>query len=474
MGRAKLTKEGWVAQARKVHSNHYDYSLVKELKYSARVKIICPTHGVFEQMENNHRNGAGCPTCGVKARSQARALRIEDVILRAKAVHKGEFEYPAEQVIKNNRSMLNFFCSVHGWQTQMVYAHLQGHGCPKCRYAKAHEHTRLKKEEVVSRARKIHGETYKYPGAYLSMHENMKIECAEHGVFLQTPSNHLKGSICPKCSARQKTSIGEQEVAEYVDGIVKMESNVRGVISPFEVDVWAPEQRVAIEYHGLYWHTDERTGREKHRRKYERAKEEGVTLVQIFSDEWENNREAVKMRLAAILGVCTKYDARKLTVTSPDKKRTRTFLEGRHTQGAGTSLSYSYALEQDGEIIALATFGKSRFKNSGWELLRYCSIGRVRGGISRLVTAFVREHSPEVLISYADLRWGRGDAYGAAGFELDSITEPDYWWTDGVERVARYRMQAHIVGAPEKEYAAQKGLLRITGVGHAKWVYKHA
>lgn len=48
----------------KIHNYKYNYSLIEEgSKVFEKVKIICSEHGVFEQLLNNHKNGAGCPTC---------------------------------------------------------------------------------------------------------------------------------------------------------------------------------------------------------------------------------------------------------------------------------------------------------------------------------------------------------------------------------------------------------------------------
>jgi hypothetical protein len=47
-----------------IHGNKYDYSLVEYINYSSTIKIICPEHGVFEQMAGNHYyRGCGCPKC---------------------------------------------------------------------------------------------------------------------------------------------------------------------------------------------------------------------------------------------------------------------------------------------------------------------------------------------------------------------------------------------------------------------------
>ena len=56
-------KDAFIAKARTVHNNKYDYSLVEYVNAHKKVKILCPEHGVFEQNANNHLNGQGCPVC---------------------------------------------------------------------------------------------------------------------------------------------------------------------------------------------------------------------------------------------------------------------------------------------------------------------------------------------------------------------------------------------------------------------------
>ena len=38
----------------------------------------------------------------------------------------------------------------------------------------------------------------------LQIQTKIKIKCKTHGIFEQTPKNHLKGQICPKCSKGYK------------------------------------------------------------------------------------------------------------------------------------------------------------------------------------------------------------------------------------------------------------------------------
>ena len=50
----RLTIEEFIIKSNKVHNNKYDYSLVKYKNNHTPVKIICPIHGIFEQIPNNH------------------------------------------------------------------------------------------------------------------------------------------------------------------------------------------------------------------------------------------------------------------------------------------------------------------------------------------------------------------------------------------------------------------------------------
>ena len=52
----------------------------------------------------------------------------------------------------------------------------------------------------ISKANSVHKNKYNYDKSiYENSNLKIKIECVEHGYFMQTPSNHLKGQGCPKC-----------------------------------------------------------------------------------------------------------------------------------------------------------------------------------------------------------------------------------------------------------------------------------
>jgi len=60
----RSTKEEFIAKARMVHGDRYDYSLVEYVTSATKVRIICPDHGLFLQIPNDHiHQRSGCPDC---------------------------------------------------------------------------------------------------------------------------------------------------------------------------------------------------------------------------------------------------------------------------------------------------------------------------------------------------------------------------------------------------------------------------
>lgn len=68
----RLTQEEFIARAREVHGDKYNYSKVNYVNSSIKVCIICPKHGEFWQRPNTHMFGHGCPKC----KNEAISLRM--------------------------------------------------------------------------------------------------------------------------------------------------------------------------------------------------------------------------------------------------------------------------------------------------------------------------------------------------------------------------------------------------------------
>lgn len=62
-GKKKKTTEEFVQNAKEIHGVKYSYDKVNYVNNSTKVVITCETHGNFEQTPKNHLNGKGCDRC---------------------------------------------------------------------------------------------------------------------------------------------------------------------------------------------------------------------------------------------------------------------------------------------------------------------------------------------------------------------------------------------------------------------------
>lgn len=64
----RVGNDEFIRRSIEVHGDKYDYSQVEYKNNSEKVVIVCPEHGVFEQMPSSHMNGSECPSCGSEKR----------------------------------------------------------------------------------------------------------------------------------------------------------------------------------------------------------------------------------------------------------------------------------------------------------------------------------------------------------------------------------------------------------------------
>lgn len=127
----KLTTEEFAKKAKEIHGDKYDYSLVDYKGYDKKIKIICSTHGVFEQSPDSHLRGQACPVCGKEKLSMLFSFPQEQLIKRAKEIHGDKYDYSLVDY-KNNKTKIKIICPIHGIFEQVPVNHLRGSGCPIC------------------------------------------------------------------------------------------------------------------------------------------------------------------------------------------------------------------------------------------------------------------------------------------------------------------------------------------------------
>lgn len=197
---AKYSNEKIIEQFREIHGDLYDYSLLEYQGDKSKVKIICRKHGVFTQWVSGHKKGSGCRQCALN--SLKPKYTTEQIIEQFKKKHGDRFDYSLVDY-KKSTEKIKIICKKHGVFEQLPGMHRKGQGCAQCMY----DGKRLPYDKVIQEFQNTHGLLYDYALVeYENIDQKVKISCATHGVFEQSPWHHMRGDGCPKCVGKYSTS----------------------------------------------------------------------------------------------------------------------------------------------------------------------------------------------------------------------------------------------------------------------------
>lgn len=294
--------------------------------------------------------------------------------------------------------------------------------------------------------------------------------------------------ICP--SDIMGKSKAELKILHDLESLLgrKLISGDRKIIWPKELDILDPVSNIAIEYCGLNTHGEEpRDKRFKdqgknqfyHLNKMIESNNKGIDLITIFSDEFLNHPNIVMSILKNKMGITPiSIMARKTEVVKLTSDKCRSFLKENHIMGAGRSTE-KYGLIYNNELVAVMTFikGDISHKGSEWEINRFASKidTSIIGGASKLFNKFRKDVNPETVVTFADLRWGKGSVYERMGFVHEYNSPPNYWYHDNTKRYHRFGLRKNSNDNPlltEWENRKNQGWDRIWDCGHAKYVWK--
>lgn len=488
----KYTTKEFIDLCCKKHGGKYDYSKVNYINTSTPVTIICPKHGEFNQTPNAHLiNGHICPKCANEAIGQKKRMSIWEFSNRAKLVHGDKYDYSKVEY-KSIDEPVTIICPIHGEFNQTPYNHLRGCECPLCSNETKKRKLSLTKEDFISKARNIFGDKYGYDKIhYVNLRTKINITCPKHGEFWQIPDNHLQGHGCPMCG--NQISKAENEIFELVQTFCSdVIHNERGMIKPYELDIYVPSKRIGIEYNGLRWHSEEfNKDKNYHLKKLELCNSKGIKLIQVFEDEWVENKELVKDKILHLLGVYNdkpKIYARKCDVKEIDKILARDFLTINHIQGFVPSSIYLGCFYHE-ELVGVMTFIKEKM-NGYWNLSRFASSNDYicEGVGGKLFKYFIRHYGPKEVKSFADRRWtlnSDNNLYVKLGFQLESTLKPDYRYVFreeyGLKRIHKFNFRIHMLnkkyGLPltmtETQMTNMLGAYKIWDCGLFKYVWKN-
>lgn len=293
---------------------------------------------------------------------------------------------------------------------------------------------------------------------------------------------HRQGSInCPTC----KKSGGEKWLQHLLETHYdkKVIYNYRKLLDGQEVDVYLPDINLAIEFNGLYWHSESQ-GKDKyyHYNKWKTCHDQGIRLITVWEDDFYNKKDILEKVILYKIGVSksNKVPARKTHVEEISYSLASEFLNANHIQGSVSGSIYLGLYDQDG-LVAVSVW--LRKKDKELYLSRYATSCIVQGGLGKLLKHVIREYSDDIetLTTFSDNAISNGDVYERLGFINTKNLDPDYCYCYNEKRVHKFQFRKKnfavnhdlkfMDGLTESELASLNNLPRLWDCGKRKWTF---
>lgn len=290
------------------------------------------------------------------------------------------------------------------------------------------------------------------------------------------------GKGCPQCSANSYSSGPEHEMAEHLRSLgLNVQQTVRSLVPRTEFDIYLPDYKLAIEFNGLFWHSEAFKVRDYHRTKLEKARSVDVRLLQIWEDEWHANKDLVLRMIEHKIGVSRQprvygRQTSRVEVLWPEAQE---FLDSHHIQGAVRGSYYLGLRDKEGTLVALMVLRREA-NGEVLNILRYATSATVIGGFTKLMSWAESTYRPRKLITFSDNCISDGELYGSTGFVAEAELAPDYRYLVRGERKHKFNYQLKrfrddpnlqwVEGATEVDLAILNKLHRIYDAGKVRWV----
>lgn len=248
---------------------------------------------------------------------------------------------------------------------------------------------------------------------------------------------------CEICYPKHVSSIMEKDISNWIKSLnIDVVENTKDIISPLELDIYLPSHNLAIEFNGLYWHSESQGKNfEYHLNKTNTCKEKGIQLIHVFENEWINKQSIVKSIIKSKLYL---YDqiisGRQCIVKKITSREANDFYFNSHIQ-EGCRSSINLGLFHRDELVSCLSFSKSRYnKKYDWEITRFANKlnTKVHGSFGKLW-----KHKPEgSIITYSDKRLFNGAIYKKYMTQLND-SRPSYWYFKDLNMRNRLEFQKH-------------------------------
>ena len=229
----------------------------------------------------NRNKGTGCPYCaGREVLIGFNDLATTNPALAAEWNYEKNENLSPQDVTRSSSRKVWWRCSEgHEWQATIANRNYENN-CPICQNKKilvgyndlTTINPTLASEWNYERNGNLLPESFAE-----SSGKKVWWKCKKGHEWQATIASRNSGTGCPICNSERHTSFPEFALVSYLKKYcVDVIHSYKDL--GYELDVYIPSRKIAIEYDGSYWHKDKT---EKELKKNARCKDDGITLYRI-------------------------------------------------------------------------------------------------------------------------------------------------------------------------------------------------
>lgn len=290
--------------------------------------ITCPIHGDITKVYSWLSSGMGCVECRDLNNIPFRKTKIKYL---KDSIEELKNKYPNlsfdDFKPKDKKAKSVVICNIHGpFSTSVGNMFISNYPCPYC--------TGMRNKNPIQDLIDLKTKFDFSKFIYRTSKEKSIIICPEHGEFKDSYFNIIitnRGRVvCPCCNPSARISNKEYDVYKnilYKYPELKIESGNRSIIKNeytnrfLELDIYLPSIKLAIEFNGTYWHSDEnitnrigfKSANDYHKYKFNKCKEKDIFLYFIKEEDYDIDKDKVLKKVYRLINRQTKKTSQNKT-----------------------------------------------------------------------------------------------------------------------------------------------------------------
>lgn len=237
---------------------------------------------------------------------------------------------------------------------------------------------------------------------------------------------HNRCSKCyPPSRSNEQTDL-QNYILEFTKNVI---TNSRSVISPYEIDIYIPDKKLAIEFDGLFWHsTQHGIDKQYHAKKTALCEQSGIQLIHVFENEWMTKKDCVKSRIKSLLidpvSLPNDYE-----IKIVDEKNAIEFQKKHSLVDHATNCNALHiGLFIGNSLTQMLSLNEKSY--SHWKIIDFLYEYRINNSLQSMLSYFECNYHPTEIQWIVDRRWSNGYMCCECGFNLTKEINPQLWhWT---------------------------------------------